>query len=69
MEASDDVAGGATVGLEDDRTKAALDALDDLLVLAVFGLGAAGRSPAAVRMPKQSGWRMLATQRRVPQPM
>ena len=41
LEAGVDVAGGATVGLEDDRTEAALDALDDLLVLAVFGLRAA----------------------------
>ena len=41
LEAGVDVAGGATVGLEDDRTEAALDALDNLLVLAVFGLRAA----------------------------
>ena len=50
MEAGVDVAGGATVGLEDDRTEAALDALDDLLVLAVFGLGAAGRSVAGLEL-------------------
>ena len=50
VEAGVDVAGGATVGLEDDRTEAALDALDDLLVLAVFGLGAAGRSVAGLEL-------------------
>ena len=50
VEAGVDVAGGATVGLEDDRTEAALDALDDLLVLAVFGLGAARGDVAGLEL-------------------
>jgi len=49
VEAGVVVAGGATV-VEDERTEAALDALDDLLVFAVFGLGAAGRSVAGLEL-------------------